>query len=135
MNIVIAGGGDVGIKIAQKLIYEGYNVTLIERDGSLINMLKNKLDAMIIKGDATNVVTLQRADILKASLFIAVTSTDNDNLVACNLVRKMCGSTISITSKLDEYSQFFSHKGISPEDFGIDATITPWELTVKKVIS
>lgn len=134
MNIVIAGGGDVGIKIAQKLIYEGYNVTLIERDETLINMLKNKLDAMIIKGDATNVITLQKAGILNASLFIAVTSTDNDNLIACTLVRKMCGSSISIASKLDEYSQYFSHNGVSPKDFGIDATITPWELTVKKVI-
>ncbi|GLI55082.1 Trk system potassium transport protein TrkA [Propionigenium maris DSM 9537] len=134
MNIVIAGGGDVGIKIAQKLIYEGYNVTLIEREGNLINMLKNKLDAMIIKGDATDVATLQRADILNATLFIAVTSTDTDNLVACSLVRRMCGSTISIASKINEYNQFFSHKEVSPKDFGIDATITPWELTVKKVI-
>lgn len=134
MNIVIAGGGDVGIKIAQKLIYEGYNVTLIEREGSLINMLKNKLDAMIIRGDATDVTTLQRADISNATLFIAVTSTDTDNLVACSLVRRMCGSTINIASKINEYNQFFSHKGVSPKDFGIDATITPWELTVKKVI-
>ncbi len=134
MNIVIAGGGDVGIKIAQKLIYEGYNVTLIEREGSLINMLKNKLDAMIIRGDATDVTTLQRADISNATLFIAVTSTDTDNLVACSLVRKICGSTINIASKINEYNQFFSHKGVSPKDFGIDATITPWELTVKKVI-
>ena len=134
MNIVIAGGGDVGIKIAQKLIYEGYDVTLIERDGSLISMLKNKLDAMIIKGNATDIATLQRADISKASLFIAVTSTDSDNLVACTLVRKIGGGNISIASKIDEYNQFFSHKGASPRDFGIDATITPWELTVKKVI-
>ena len=53
MDIVIAGGGDIGVKIAQKLIYEGHNVTIIEKDETLIRLLKRTLDAMIVQGDTS----------------------------------------------------------------------------------
>lgn len=48
MKIVIAGGGDVGVKIAEKLIYENHDVTILEKDPQLIRTLQSKLDAMII---------------------------------------------------------------------------------------
>jgi trk system potassium uptake protein TrkA len=134
MNIVIAGGGDVGVKIAQKLIYEGYNITLIEKDEKLIRMLKNKLDAMIIHGDATEVGTLIKADIQSAGLFIIVTNSDSDNLVGCTLARKCGRSDLSIATKLDDYSQFFLKGKVAPGDFGVNTVVTPSELTIKKIV-
>lgn len=134
MNILIAGGGDVGVKIAQKLIYEGYNITLIEKDEKLIKMLKNKLDAMIIHGDVTEVSTLMEADIQNADLFIVVTNSDSDNLVACTLARKCGKSDLSIATKLEDYSQFFLKGKVTPEDFGVNTVVTPSELTIKKIV-
>lgn len=134
MNIIIAGGGDIGVKIAQKLIYEGYDITLIEKDGSLIRPLKNKLDAMIIQGDATKTDTLIEADIQNAGLFIVVTNSDSDNLVACTLARKCGKKDLSIACKIDNYQHFFVQGKVTPGDFGINTAVAPSELAIKKVI-
>ncbi|WP_319371697.1 Trk system potassium transporter TrkA [uncultured Ilyobacter sp.] len=134
MNILIAGGGDVGVRIAQKLIYEGYNITLIEKNEKLIRMLKNKLDAMIIHGDATNVGTLVEADIQSAGLFIVVTNSDSDNLVACTLARNCGRRDLSIATKLDDYTQFFLKGKVAPGNFGLNTVVIPSELTIKKIV-
>ena len=134
MNIVIAGGGDVGVKIAEKLIYEDHNVTVIENDIHQSRLLKTKLDAMVIQGDATNIDVLLEAGILKANSFIAVTNNDNANLIACTILKRCCKNDISITCKIDNYYQYFNGGHIEPKDFGIDTLIKPLELTVDKVM-
>ncbi len=134
MNIVIAGGGDIGVKIAQKLIYEGYEVTVIEKDIRLIRILKNKLDAMIIHGDATEADTLLQSGINYAGLFIVVTNSDSDNLVACTLARKCGKADLSIACKIDDYQHFFNKGTVVPGDFGINTAIAPSDLTIKKII-
>ena len=134
MKIVIAGGGDVGVKIAEKLIYENHDVTILEKDPQLIRTLQSKLDAMVVLGDATNINTLIEANILNADSFIAVTNSDGDNLIACRTVKKCCGNNISITCKIDSYYQYFDEKYITPNDFGIDTIIKPLEITAAKVM-
>lgn len=134
MKIVIAGGGDVGVKIAEKLIYENHNVTILEKDPQLIKILQSKLDAMVILGDATNINTLIKANILSAESFIAVTNSDSDNLIACSLVKKCCKNNISVTCKIDSYFQYFNEEYISPKDFGIETIIKPLEITVSKIM-
>jgi len=134
MKIVIAGGGDVGVKIAEKLIYENHNVTILEKDPQLIKILQSKLDAMVILGDATNINTLIKANILSAESFIAVTNSDSDNLIACSLVKKCCKNNISVTCKIDSYYQYFNEEYISPKDFGIETIIKPLEITVSKIM-
>jgi trk/ktr system potassium uptake protein len=134
MKIVIAGGGDVGVKIAEKLIYENHDVTILEKDPQLIRTLQSKLDAMIISGDATNINTLIEANILSADSFIAVTNSDGDNLIACSIVKKCCKNNISITCKIDSYYQYFNEEYISPHDFGIETIIKPLEITIAKIM-
>ncbi|MGB6129796.1 MAG: Trk system potassium transporter TrkA [Psychrilyobacter sp.] len=134
MKIVIAGGGDVGVKIAEKLIYENHDVTILEKDPQLIRTLQSKLDAMIISGDATNINALIEANILNADSFIAVTNNDSENLLACNIVKKCCKKNISITCKIDSYFQYFNEEYISPKDFGIETIIKPLEITVAKIM-
>ena len=133
MKIVIAGGGDVGVKIAKKLIYENHNVTIIERDPQLIRGLQNKLDAMIIKGETTSIDSLIEANISDTDSFIAVTNSDADNIIACKIVRKICEKDITITCKVDSYHQYFNEKYITHRDFGIDKIIKPTEITAQKV--
>lgn len=134
MNIVIAGGGDVGVKIAEKLIYEDHNVTVIENDIHQARLLKTKLDAMVIQGDATNIDVLLEAGIENANSFIAVTNNDNANLIACTIVGKCSKNNISITCKIDKYYQYFNGGHMEAKDFGIDTLIKPVELTVDKVM-
>jgi len=116
------------------VIYENHNVTILEKDPQLIKILQSKLDAMVILGDATNINTLIKANILSAESFIAVTNSDSDNLIACSLVKKCCKNNISVTCKIDSYYQYFNEEYISPKDFGIETIIKPLEITVSKIM-
>ena len=90
---------------------------------------------MIIQGEVTSVNTLIEANILKADLFIAVTNSDGDNIIASSIVRKCNkGRKISITCKVDNYYQYFNNDYIEYSHFGIDTMIKPLEITVTKVM-
>ena len=135
MKIVIAGGGDIGVKIAEKLIFENHDVTIIEKDLQLIKILQNKLDAMVIHGDITSIETLLKSNILNADFFLAVSNNDSDNIIACNIVNKSKkDKNISIICKVDSYYKYFNKDYIMPIDFGIDTMIKPLEITVAKII-
>jgi trk system potassium uptake protein TrkA len=82
MHVIIVGGGDVGWNLAQELsLMEFQNVTLIESDAFTHERSKDKLNISAVLGDGTNPKTLLDAGIKKAELLIAVTNSDEVNLV------------------------------------------------------
>ena len=88
MRIVITGGGKLGAHLAENMLESKHTVHLIERDKYRCRRLANKLDAEIICGDGTELETLMDAETEDADCFIAVTGSDQDNLVACQLAKK-----------------------------------------------
>ena len=88
MRIVIVGGGKIGFYLANNMLDRKYDVRLIERDRRKCMMLANKLDVEIICGDGTELDTLEHAGTSGADCFIAVTGSDQDNLVACQLAKR-----------------------------------------------
>ena len=87
MRIVITGGGKLGAHLAENMLESKHTVHLIERDKYRCRRLANKLDAEIICGDGTELETLMDAETEDADCFIAVTGSDQDNLVACQVAR------------------------------------------------
>jgi len=87
MYVIILGGGRVGLSLADFLIDDGYDVTLIESDEDLCNNTAAELDALIIYGDGTDTKTLEEANIEEADFFIAATGHDETNLLSCVLVK------------------------------------------------
>lgn len=83
MRIVIAGGGDVGALIARRLSREGNEVTIVEKDEERCHRLEESLDAQIVKGDGASYKTLEAAGLRNADMLIAVSSSDETNLLAC----------------------------------------------------
>ena len=83
MRIVIAGGGDVGELIARRLSSEGNEITVIEQDAERCAHLHETLDAKVVRGDAASVRTLTAAGLASAEMLIAVTNSDQANLLAC----------------------------------------------------
>lgn len=134
MNIVIAGGGDVGVSIAQKLIFENHNVTIIEQDERTVKNLRNKLDALIIPGNAVDINTLKEANIERASYFFAVTNAENINIIASTITKKL-NSNIFTICKIVNSSLFFDNKRVSPADFNVDMVIDPKELSITKIMT
>ena len=92
MNIVIMGGGKIGQNLARRLLDSRNRVEMIERDRSRCTELANVLDIEVICGDGTEIEVLERAGIRDADIFIAITDTDADNLVAAQLAKKYFGT-------------------------------------------
>lgn len=88
MRIVIVGGGKLGNNIASNMLERKYNVKLIEKDKAKCMKLANNLDAEVIFGDGTELELLEEAGTRDADCFIAVTGSDQDNLVASQLAKK-----------------------------------------------
>ncbi|MFI3325955.1 MAG: TrkA family potassium uptake protein [Clostridia bacterium] len=87
MRMVIAGGGKIGKNLARAMIEKRYEVSLIERDRLKCLRLADELDAQIICGDSSNVSTLESAGVKNCECFMAVTGSDQDNIVASQLAK------------------------------------------------
>ena len=83
MNIVIVGAGKVGLALTQQLSADGHNVTVIDQDAKLIDNIINIYDVMGVCGNGAVYSVQQEAEVDKAELLMATTSSDELNIVAC----------------------------------------------------
>lgn len=88
MRIIIVGGGKLGYHLAQTMLERDYEVELIEKNKLKCAHLADVLDVEVICGDGTEIRVLADAGTHKADCFIAVTGSDQDNLVASQLAKK-----------------------------------------------
>ena len=91
MKVCIAGGGKVGMYLAQSLLAHRHKVTIIEPQEALCRSLADTLDIPVICGDSVSFDTLRTADVASCDAFVAVTGTDEDNLVACQIAKREFG--------------------------------------------
>ena len=91
MKVCIAGGGKVGMYLAQSLLAHRHKVTIIEPQEALCRSLADALDVPVVCGDAISFDTLRTADVASCDAFVAVTGNDEDNLVACQIVKREFG--------------------------------------------
>ena len=91
MKVCIAGGGRVGMYLAQSLLSHRHKVTIIEPQESLCRTLADTLDIPVICGDSLSFDTLRTADVASCDAFVAVTNTDETNLVACQIAKREFG--------------------------------------------
>ncbi|MEZ4270262.1 MAG: Trk system potassium transporter TrkA [Myxococcota bacterium] len=82
MNIVIIGAGVVGTSLAMQLSQEGHSVAIIDRDFKIITKVRDTMDVLAIHGSGTLPSVLEKAGIRRAHMVIAVTTSDEVNLVA-----------------------------------------------------
>ncbi len=87
MKVVIAGGGKIGMHLARAMLEKRHTVSLIERNKDRCAKLADALDAEIICGDCTTVSVLEAAETYDTECFMAVTGSDQDNLVASQLAK------------------------------------------------
>ena len=85
MRILILGAGRVGAGLAEMLVLERNDITVVDTDASLLADLQERFDLRTVVGSATSMTTLEAAGIEDADILIAVTASDEINLVACQL--------------------------------------------------
>ncbi|RBQ22853.1 hypothetical protein ALNOE001_14260 [Candidatus Methanobinarius endosymbioticus] len=131
MYVIIMGGGRVGLTLADLLINDGYDITLIENSDNLCNNAAEELDGLVICGNGTDTKTLEEANIQEADFFVAATGNDEANLLSCILVKDYeIPKIIARVSNPDHEEAF--------KKVGIDNVISP-EITaagfVEKIIT
>lgn len=88
MRIIIVGAGQVGFHICERFSREGQDVVLIDTDEKKLQRIARDLNIMTIHGSGASARILAEAGIAKADLFIAVTDSDEVNLIACIMSRQ-----------------------------------------------
>ena len=101
MHIVIAGAGRVGTALAQKFSADGNDVVVIDNDEDALAALGRDFNGGTELGQAFDVGTLTRAGVARADVFLAVTNSDNANLVSVEVVKATFGVTRSIARLSD----------------------------------
>lgn len=89
MNVVVIGGGKVGYYLAKTLIEHGHHPTVVEKSKTTCSFIANDLDVPIICGDGTEIEILETANIQNCDALISVTGKDENNLISCQLAKKM----------------------------------------------
>lgn len=89
MKVTIIGGGKVGYYLVKALVEHGYEPTIIEIDKKICAYIADELDIPVFCGDGTSLSVLQEAGVKNSDAVIAVSGRDEDNLVACQLAKKI----------------------------------------------
>ena len=97
MQIIIVGCGNVGATLTEQLSKEGHNITVIDVDGYRTEAVANQYDVMGIVGNGASLTVQKEAGIEDADLMIAVTASDELNLLCC-LIAKKAGDCNTIAS-------------------------------------
>ncbi len=87
MKMVIIGGGKVGYNLARIMLERRHTVSLVERDRQRCERAGGRFGCGDLPGDGTNVTVLEAAGTQDADVFMTVTGSDQDNLVACQVAR------------------------------------------------
>ncbi len=91
MNILIVGGRDTTEYLLKSLSNKSHNITFIHDDYDYCKNISRKYDVTVICGDGSKPYILEEAKINKNNVVIAMTSSDSDNLVICQLAKKVYG--------------------------------------------
>ena len=83
MKVIVIGAGVVGYTIAEKLSSEGHDVVVVENNEIIIKDVKESLDVNVVEGNGSSPKVLREAGIEQADMVIAVTDSDEVNMIAC----------------------------------------------------
>ncbi len=85
MKVIIIGAGEVGYHIADVLSREGIDTVVIDRDEERLREIAETLDVQTVVGSGSSPEVLKRAEITNADMVVAVTDSDETNMIACLL--------------------------------------------------
>ncbi|MCX7918390.1 MAG: NAD-binding protein [bacterium] len=87
MYVIVVGGGKVGYNLTKVLLAEGHEVLLVEKDPARYTKLNEELGETVILGDGAELETLKVTGMNRADVLVAVTGSDEDNLIICQMAK------------------------------------------------
>ena len=132
LSIVIVGCGKVGHTLTEQLVLEGHDITIVDTNQRVIDNTTEVFDVMGIRGNGASLNVLEEAGVANADMIIAVTGSDELNLLCCTIAKKLC-SDISAIARVrnPDYAEELVYLR---QQLGLSMIINP-ELEAAKQIS
>lgn len=131
MNIIIVGCGRVGQTLAEQLNEEGNNITVIDVDADRVNDLTSRNDIMGVVGNGATHSIQQQAGVDRADLLIAVTGSDELNLLCC-LIAKKTGDDCQTIARINNPT-FSAEAPYLKDELGLAMVINPEHATAQEI--
>lgn len=131
MRIIIAGAGDVGFHLARLLAMEKQDILLIDTDKNRLNQISNSMDVAVVHGNATYFSVLEEAQVKKAGLLLAVTSSEATNLTTA-IIAKQLGAKKTV-ARISNIEFLLKKEKTALQKMGIDELISPESLAAREI--
>ena len=126
MNIIICGAGKVGFSISKQLSAQGHSITVIDQSSELIQKINEAQDVKGIVGTATFPSVLEKAGAEDADMIIAVTKSDETNMVICQVAYSIFKVAKKIARiRTQEFLNAKFNKLFGEANLPIDVIISP----------
>jgi trk system potassium uptake protein TrkA len=132
MKILILGAGQVGGTLASHLASEDFDITLVDGDARALAALRDKLDIQTVHGWASHPDVLRRAGAEDADMLVAVTSSDEVNMVACQVCHSLFRTPTKI-ARVRAGSYFDQEDFFTAEHMPIDVLINPEQVVTDNI--
>ena len=132
MNIIILGAGQVGSSVAENLSSEANDITLVDTNPVLLNDLSDRLDIQTIVGHASHPDVLKKAGISDTDMLVAVTNSDETNIVACQIAFSLFHTPTKIARVRSQ--EYLKYKELFNDNIlPIDVLISPEQLIAEHI--
>lgn len=132
MYAVIVGAGEVGFHIATILSQEGHEVAIIDRDRASFERASQELDVLALHGNGASRRVLEQASMGRADLLVAVTDSDEVNMIAC-MAAKRVGVALTV-ARVRNYDYIEDMRTLSTGFTGVDQVIQPEAAVADEVV-
>jgi len=132
MKILILGAGQVGSTVAESLAGEANDITIVDTDGDKLRQLQDRLDLRTLVGNAAHPSILEQAGIADTDILLAVTQSDEVNLVACKLAASLYNTPTRIARiRAADYLERQEVFGV--QNFCVDFSICPEQILTEYI--
>lgn len=133
MKIIVLGAGQVGASVAESLVSEANDITVVDSDPARLALLQERFDLRTVTGNAASPAVLRQAGADDADMLIAVTQSDQTNLCACKTAHALFNLPTRIarvrSSDFADFAELFA-----PENFAVDFAICPEQIVTDYIV-
>lgn len=131
MKIIVVGCGKVGLALIESLVREQHEVLVIDQDLAVATRVANTYDVMSVCGNGTSVDVLSDAGARQADLVVATTKSDEFNMLACFVAKKLGAKNTVARIRGNEYNT--ASLDFIKKNLGINMTINPEKMTADTI--
>jgi trk system potassium uptake protein TrkA len=133
VKILILGAGQVGSTVAESLVSEANDITVVDSDGEKLRQLQDRLDLRTLTGNAAHPSVLEQAGIADTDMLLAVTQSDEVNMVACKLAASLYNTPTRI-ARIRSADFLARPEVFSKDNFCVDFSICPEQILTDYIV-